>query len=101
RGGGESRARGGGVRAAAGAGDDQSQSARLCGTGVFIKAIGRTMGRDNSRLIADPQSVEGTGSVLHRVPVGLASYDDPDQPTGAVHSAPFGSSPKTLDYRSG
>jgi hypothetical protein len=42
------------------------------------------MCRDDASFIADLQPVEGACGMLHRLPIGLASHDDADRPTGVA-----------------
>ncbi len=47
--------------------------------GEVVQPLRRAMRRDDQRLIADLERVEGFGGVFHRGPVGLTAHDDRDR----------------------
>ena len=73
----------------AGPGDDHPQAARARRAGILVKPLGRAMRRDDARLMADAEPVEGIRGVLHRLPIGLASHNDAYRPVGVAHSGSF------------
>jgi hypothetical protein len=64
------------MRSAAGAGDDHLVAGSLRAAGEGIQPFGRAVGRNDARVMADLELVEGGGGMLHHLPVGLAAHDD-------------------------
>src|SRR5262249_15200152 len=69
-----------------GPGDDYPQPARARRAGILIKPFRGAVRRNDTRLIADVEPIEGARGVLHRLPIGLASHDDAYRATCAAHS---------------
>jgi len=65
-------------RCAAGAGENHLKTFALGVLGEGDEPAGRAMRRNDSRLIADVERLQGLGRVAHRRPVGLRTHDDGD-----------------------
>src|SRR5687768_6182227 len=67
------------MRGAAGAGDDQLEPAPLRRGGIIVKPLGSPVRRNDLHFVGDAEAVQRLGGVAHRLPVGPAAHDDPDQ----------------------
>ena len=75
------------MRRAAGAGDDDLEPFRLRALGEGDEPVGRAVGGDDPRVVADAERFERLGGAAHDRPVGLAAHDDGDGFLGAAQRA--------------
>ena len=61
---------------------------RLRALGEGDEPVGRAVGRDDARVVADAERLERLGGAAHHRPVRLAAHDDGDRFRRAVHPYP-------------
>src|SRR6186713_1885212 len=64
---------------ATGSGDDDFDAAALSRRGIFEQEVGRSVGRDDLRLVGHAELVECFSRGAHRLPVGSRAHDDANQ----------------------
>ena len=76
------------MRRAARAGDDDLEARGLRALGEGDQPVGRAMGGDDPRVVADAKRLERLGGAAHDRPIGLAAHDDGDRLRRPAHEAP-------------
>jgi shikimate kinase len=67
------------MRRAAGAGDDDTQSARCCFAREIGRRLGRAMGGEDPRFVRHTKLIECFNGVAHRLPIRFAPHYDRNQ----------------------